>query len=123
MSKYVEIETQMTESEALEAALHALGAEIMADERALKTFSGLHPVDLVARTKSGRVGFKRGASGAYSVAGDDQEIAGQETLIAALPQQYACELVRAQAAREGYRVVEECVEQGDAIRLVVRRWE
>jgi len=119
MSKFVTISTQIRDVQCLREALGDAGTQVVTDKE-VRGYAGRKPVEFAAVTSGGQVGFRKTQEGAYEVVGDDMNI--PRGFVNDLTQRYARRKVIKEAARAGFNVVEDKVQQDRSLRLVVRKW-
>ena len=119
MSKFVTIATRIKDVDCLREALRDMEAEVV-DRSTVRGWRGQRRVDLAVVTAKGEMGFCQRPDGTFELVGDDMYV--PDRFVEALTQRYARHKVLKEAAKAGFRVVEDKVQQDKSIRLVVRKW-
>ena len=110
------------------AALSLLGYNIVQDAGNLTCAGKTVTADHVLESESGlQIGVRTRRDGTLELLIDEDELRTKEGLDLKefeeqLQQKYAYVKLKKQLEAEGYQVVEETEEEGETIRLVVRRW-
>lgn len=123
MSRYVTVRTQIRDMELLRQTLQCMGLTVYEGAAARLAGGGRQP-ELVVQTPGGAVGFARDAEGVVEAVGMEESVqrGAGAAFLRQVTQQYARQKITAEAARAGYRLVEEMVDADNTIRLVVRKW-
>jgi hypothetical protein len=74
------------------------------------------------RTPKAVFAFRPTAEEGFEAMGDDMQMANIRATLQQVQQRYAYHVVREEAERAGFQLVEETVGRDKAIRLTVRRW-
>lgn len=122
MSKYVSIQTTLSEESLLRDALKDLKCEILKTRKIRTLLGRSYEVDVAVTTPFGIVGFVRNASGTYDIAGDDMILAKKNDFLNQLAQRYAYRLILQQAEKAGFRLVQEETNPRQVMKLVLRKW-
>lgn len=122
MSRFVTLQTSLTEILFLKEALRDMRCEILRTRKIKTLLNRVFDVDLAVKTSFGIVGFLRNKDGIYELAGDDMILKKSPKFIQQLSQQYAYRKVLAGARKAGFQVVKETSDDKQSIRLVLRKW-
>ncbi len=120
MSKFVSIRTSIKDVQCLREALDEMQLRVL-DQDSVRGWMGRRKVEFAVRAAGyGEVGFRRNKEGAYEVVGDEMAI--PQDFVRSVTQHYAKRKVLKEARKAGFNLVEQEVQQDQAIRLVVRKW-
>lgn len=122
MSKFVRLNTTLTDKSVLMEALKSLNCEILKGKQVPTLLGRRHNVDLLVKTPLGVIGFIQNAGGQYELAGDDMILSRHKNFMGELTQRYTHQKVLAEARKAGFTVVKETSLEDGSIKLTVRRW-
>jgi hypothetical protein len=125
LSHFTRIKTQMVEKEYLLRALEDLGYAYKEGNVKIRGYGGQRtPVEIKIPTRSFGydIGFRK-AGNAYEIVADWWGIRGinQNKFVQQVAQRYAYHAARAKLEEQGFTLVSEEVQEGERIRLVLRR--
>lgn len=123
MSKFVRVQTALTDLNMVKRALDDLKISYTENARYNHRWSGFKgQVPLLIRQQYVEFGLRQTGDQRYEVIGDDMQMAKIQQTMAQVQQRYAYHKVIEETTKAGFNLVEEQVGTDRVIRLTVRRW-
>jgi hypothetical protein len=123
MSKFVQLKTQLRDSQMIKLALDDLNLQYSEDAKYTHRWSGYSEVvPLLVTDANITFGLRQAGDGSYEAVGDDMQMRRILPALDRITRRYAYQMVLAETSAAGFDLVEETVGQDDVIRLTVRRW-
>jgi hypothetical protein len=122
MSRFVALQTRLRDREVLQQCLELMECQVLYEEQGIKMRGARKPVQLLAHTPFGALGFRLTPNGEYAVVGEEETLTSQKAFLQQLTQQYAYRKILKDAKAAGYSLIQEEVGADQTIRLVVRKW-
>lgn len=124
MSKFVKIKTELRDLALIKTALADLKISYRENSRFVHVWSGFTgTVPLLIEHKGVKFGLRQRDDGSYEAIGDDLQLRRIQPSFQRIQQRYAYHKVLAETEKAGFSLVEERVDQGNVIRMTVRRWQ